>query len=912
MHRIFMLNFRISKWIRIVLTVFSGLTFTSRISGQVSISTSGAPPHPSTIYEVKSTTRGLLIPRMTSFQRISINNPAAGLMVYDIPLKTYYYNSGTSWISLKQGIIAADADGDTRIWVEKNPNENMIRIDLEGTESLVLRRNVSGVTLVEPAGTNCSIGDSTGLNITSGINNSLLGFKAGYEISTALSNTVMGHKALYATTSGNANVSIGSYSLFTNQVLKNLVAVGDSALYSNNGSLAIHNTAIGHAALVSNSEGHDNSFIGFRSGNSLHGNNNTGIGMHASYHNGSGDNSCVAGFEAGFTEGFADGMSICGTQAGYGGNFQSDAALLGAGAGVQNMDSWTVGGGFLALFNGCVWNQIAIGRESLYSMTSGEGCLGIGTYALHENTTGGRDIGIGDSVMYHSTSSFENTALGKNALRNNWNGKSNTILGINCIGNNQIVSSYSSNVCIGADVMSQGSGSHSNVGIGKNALFDSEADSQVAIGDEVLTYHGTIGSTAIGSQSLSNNQAQGCTALGSLALTSNGFADYCTAVGMNAMRESYSEDGFNTSFGAYSQLENYQGENMTSFGYSALRTSTAKEITGFGYYALSDVDTYTYGNAAFGYNALLSTSTGESNTAVGHEALSSNTFGTFNIGIGYLALTACTGSCDYNVAIGSKSLEHTTTGDINIGVGYNSLNANTTGDGNVAIGHSALSSSTTSNDNTAVGYQSLNSNTTGSYRTGIGRSANSSGSNYDNSTGVGDNADCTASDQVRIGDNTVTSIGGYDSWTNFSDRRIKKDIANTDIGLDFVLNLRPVTYQLDIKTIDDYFDSHYGERDEVSKDKSEALAMLHSGFIAQEVEADAHAHGYDFDGVDKPKNNDDFYGLRYDEFVMPLVNSIREQQQTIATNSDEIEKLKLETQQLLNKLEELEKISANK
>ncbi|MGB4850673.1 MAG: hypothetical protein WBP41_22285, partial [Saprospiraceae bacterium] len=70
--------------------------------------------------------------------------------------------------------------------------------------------------------------------------------------------------------------------------------------------------------------------------------------------------------------------------------------------------------------------------------------------------------------------------------------------------------------------------------------------------------------------------------------------------------------------------------------------------------------------------------------------------------------------------------------------------------------------------------------------------------------------------------------------------------------------------------------------------------------------------GYDFDGVDKPKNTDDFYGLRYDEFVMPLVNSIKEQQQTIATNSDEIEKLKLEAQQLLNKLEELEKISANK
>ena len=39
--------------------------------------------------------------------------------------------------------------------------------------------------------------------------------------------------------------------------------------------------------------------------------------------------------------------------------------------------------------------------------------------------------------------------------------------------------------------------------------------------------------------------------------------------------------------------------------------------------------------------------------------------------------------------------------------------------------------------------------------------------------------------------------------------------------------------------------------------------------------------GYDFSGVDKPKNDKDFYGLRYAEFTVPLVKAVQEQQQII-------------------------------
>ena len=51
--------------------------------------------------------------------------------------------------------------------------------------------------------------------------------------------------------------------------------------------------------------------------------------------------------------------------------------------------------------------------------------------------------------------------------------------------------------------------------------------------------------------------------------------------------------------------------------------------------------------------------------------------------------------------------------------------------------------------------------------------------------------------------------------------------------------------------------------------------IIQSGFIAQEVEQAAKELGYDFSGVDAPKNDKDFYGLRYAEFTVPLVKAVQ-------------------------------------
>ena len=56
---------------------------------------------------------------------------------------------------------------------------------------------------------------------------------------------------------------------------------------------------------------------------------------------------------------------------------------------------------------------------------------------------------------------------------------------------------------------------------------------------------------------------------------------------------------------------------------------------------------------------------------------------------------------------------------------------------------------------------------------------------------------------------------------------------------------------------------------------------MRTGFIAQEVEAAAKKVGFDFDGVSTPENETDLYGIRYAEFVVPLVKAMQEQQEMI-------------------------------
>ena len=99
--------------------------------------------------------------------------------------------------------------------------------------------------------------------------------------------------------------------------------------------------------------------------------------------------------------------------------------------------------------------------------------------------------------------------------------------------------------------------------------------------------------------------------------------------------------------------------------------------------------------------------------------------------------------------------------------------------------------------------------------------------------------------------------------------------------------LRPVTYNLDMDAIANFHETPDSLRLEESERK--AGEILQTGFIAQEVELAAKKLGYDFSGVDAPKNDKDNYGLRYSEFVVPLVKAMQEMiQEQRAINQDQL------------------------
>lgn len=58
-------------------------------------------PDPSSILDVQSVSQGVLMPRMTTAQKLAISTPATGLTVFDTDLNSFQYYNGTNWVFLE-------------------------------------------------------------------------------------------------------------------------------------------------------------------------------------------------------------------------------------------------------------------------------------------------------------------------------------------------------------------------------------------------------------------------------------------------------------------------------------------------------------------------------------------------------------------------------------------------------------------------------------------------------------------------------------------------------------------------------------------------------------------------------------------------------------------------------------------
>ncbi len=103
---------------------FTLILTTNNITAQVGIGT--LTPNSSAMLDVQSTSKGVLVPRMTTLQRTAISSPATGLLVFDTTTQSFWFYSA-AWVELVSGSSIVDTDGDTKIEVEQSADEDKIR-----------------------------------------------------------------------------------------------------------------------------------------------------------------------------------------------------------------------------------------------------------------------------------------------------------------------------------------------------------------------------------------------------------------------------------------------------------------------------------------------------------------------------------------------------------------------------------------------------------------------------------------------------------------------------------------------------------------------------------------------------------------------------------------------------------------
>jgi len=80
------------------------LVFAATMSfAQVAVNTDGSSADASAMLEVKSSDKGILIPRMTALERDNISNPATGLLVFVTDEVAFNYYDGSMWSVLGSG-----------------------------------------------------------------------------------------------------------------------------------------------------------------------------------------------------------------------------------------------------------------------------------------------------------------------------------------------------------------------------------------------------------------------------------------------------------------------------------------------------------------------------------------------------------------------------------------------------------------------------------------------------------------------------------------------------------------------------------------------------------------------------------------------------------------------------------------
>ncbi|MEP6676480.1 MAG: tail fiber domain-containing protein [Ferruginibacter sp.] len=381
---------------------------TATFAQSVGINATGAQPNASSILDVSSTTKGLLIPRMTAAQRTAIAAPATGLQVYqtDGTAGFYYYN-GAAWVQLgaAANLTGWSTTGNTSI----NAATNFIGTT-DGSP-LIAKINGEQVFRFTPLSTSTVIGyQASNANPAGGSENHFIGNKAGFSNNGGFDNHFEGWEAGYANTNGYNNQFIGIKAGHSNQTGTDNLFIGSNAGYNSNVS---GNHFIGNGAGYANSTGVGNHFTGYGAGGSnTSGSYNQFDGNHAGFSNTISSGNYFSGYYAGYTSTGSNNY-MSGINTGKSNESGNGNTFVGNEAGMNNVyGNYNVYNGFAAGFNNTGNGNVLLGY--------GAGKNGVG----NDNVFIGYQAGADETGSHKLIISNTNTAtpliygdFGSNSLK---------------------------------------------------------------------------------------------------------------------------------------------------------------------------------------------------------------------------------------------------------------------------------------------------------------------------------------------------------------------------------------------------------------------------------------------------------------------------------------------------------------
>ncbi len=579
---------------------------------------------PSAMLDVKSTDKGMLVPRLTAVQRTAIISPATGLLVFDTNDNLFYFYNGTLWVKI---------DDSVNFWSLNGNSGTVDGTNFIGTTDNVplnFRVNNEKSGRIDPIHNNAFYGYESGKDLTTGDFNTAYGNQTMYSSTTAIGNTAVGNSAMYLNTTGYHNTVIGRDALYFNIDGYDNTANGVSALYRN--VSGYRNTAIGIFALFNNSTGSNNTASGINSisGNTT-GNYNTAFGYYTMSGNVAGSNGTAIGTNAML---YANNTATPFINYNVAIGFE---ALRGSTTPAANTGNYNTAIGYQALWSNTTGSQnTAYGFSSLKSNSTGIMNNAYGQQALEFNTTGSYNTSIGYGSSWTNTTGSFNIAIGHGALFYNSAGSNVTAIGVNAMqyANNTVIPFTNYNVAVGFEALRGSTTPAVNTGnfntaIGYQTLWNNTTGyNNISIGHQSL-YYNTLGSnnTAMGFEVLkANTTGQTNVANGGYALTSNTTGSGNTAMGFGALYKNTTGNQ-NTAIGYDALYYNSIGNCNTTIGDRALHFNTSGSW-----------------NTAYGLNSMQHNTTGNYNTAIGLESGFNNTTGSSNVFIGYRAGYNETGS----------------------------------------------------------------------------------------------------------------------------------------------------------------------------------------------------------------------------------------------------------------------------